>query len=86
MQELSFTLSIEGWWLYLNIPRAMTLELHLGVVLGLALIIGGIYLFKRARNQIKIDRSLALLGAVYANKPGPKEHGPRFYKRRRRGL
>ena len=86
MQELSFTLSIEGWWLYLSAPRVLQLELHLGVLIGVALIIGGIVLFKRTRNQIRLDNSLALLGAVYPSRPGRKEHGPRFYKRRRRGL
>ena len=86
MQELSFTLSIEGWWLYVSAPRVLQLELHLGVLLGVALIIGGIVLFRRTRNRIKIDNSLALLGTVYPSRPGSKEHGPRFYKRRRRGL
>lgn len=86
MQELSFTLSIEGWWLYVSAPRVLQLELHLGVLIGVALIVGGIVLFRRTRNRIKIDNSLALLGAVYPSRPGSKEHGPRFYKRRRRGL
>jgi hypothetical protein len=85
MQELSFTLSIEGWWLYLSAPRVLQLDLHLGILIGVAFIVIGVKLFNRARNQIRMDNSLALLGAVYP-KPGPKEHGPRFYKRRRRGL
>ena len=86
MQELNFMLSIEGWWFYLNVPRALQLDLHLGVLLGVALMVGAIMLLKRARNQVRLDNSLALLGAVYPSRPGRKEHGPRFYKRRRRGL
>lgn len=86
MQELYFTLSIEGWWFVLNTPQVAYLELHLGVLIGIALIVFGIKLFKRSRQQVKLDNSLALLGAVYPKQPGKKEHGPAFYKRRGKRL
>jgi len=86
MHEAYFALSIEDWWLVVYIHNALMLDLHLGVMAGLGLIIGGIVLFKRTRNRERLDNSLALLGAVYPSRPGPREHGPRFYKRRRRGL
>ena len=86
MQELYFTLSIEGWWFVLNAPQVAYLELHLGVLIGITLIVFGIKLFMRSRQTVKLDNSLALLGAVYPNRPGPKEHGPRFYKRRGKRL
>lgn len=86
MQELYFTLSIEGWWFVMNAPQVAYLELHLGVLIGIALIVLGIKLFRRSRHQIKLDNSLALLGTVYPQRPSKKEHGPRFYKRRRQGL
>lgn len=69
----------------MNAPKVAYLELHLGVLIGILLIVFGIKLFRRSRQQIKLDNSLALLGAVYP-KPGKKEHGPRFYRRRGRGL
>lgn len=85
MQDLYFALSIEGWWFVLNAPQVFYFELHLGVLIGILLIVFGIKLFRRSRRQIKLDNSLALLGAVYP-KPGKREHGPAFYKRRGKGL
>jgi len=85
MQELNFTLSIEGWWLYLRAPQVIQLDLHLGVLIGVTLIVIGIKLFTHARQRVKLDNSLALLGTVYP-RSSSKDPGSRFYKRGRRGL
>jgi hypothetical protein len=69
------SLNISDWWLSLYINNAMQLDIHVGVIGGVLLIVAGVILFRRTRRQMKLDNSLALLGAVYAKgKPEKFRH------------
>ena len=79
-------MSIEGWWLSIGIRDAFYLDMHLALPIGIVVLVAVIKRFRRSRNVVKLDNSLALLGAVYPKQPGKKEHGPAFYKRRGKRL
>jgi len=69
------SLNINNWWLSLYIDNVIQLDIQVGVIGGILLIVAGIILFRRTRRQMKLDNSLALLGAVYAKgKPEKFRH------------
>lgn len=79
-------MSIDSWWLSIGIRDVFYLDMHLALPIGIAVLVAVIKRFRRSRDTVKLDNSLALLGTVYPSRPGPKEHGPRFYKRRGKRL
>jgi hypothetical protein len=84
MQEPALDLLIADWWISLYIANVIGVDIALWVPFAVIAIIVAVRYIRYKRSEVKISPLLGVLQPTV--RPGKREHGPAFYKRRGKGL
>lgn len=84
MQEPIIDLLVADWWISLYIANVIGVDIAVWVPFAVLALVLLVRYVRYRRSQVKIS---PLLGVLQPQpKPGKREHGPAFYKRKGKGL
>lgn len=84
MQDPILDLFISDWWISLYVRGVIAVDIAAWVPLALLAAFITTRYVRYRRSQVQLSPLLGVLQPTA--KPGKREHGPAFYKRRRKGL